>query len=55
MEQFEVEKIKLSARQSPAAQSDKFIASREVQLVPNFHEVKVYKYLQHLEKLAETL
>ena len=53
--QFELDKLKLSPAPPPGTHSDKFVASREVRLVPPFDEVKVDKYFQHFEKVAESL
>ena len=52
---FELERMKLSSTTSPTSMNDKFIASREVRLVPPFDEVKVDKYFQPFEKAAESL
>ena len=53
--QFELDKLKLSPAPPPGTHSEKFVASREVRLVPPFDEVKVDKYFQHFEKVAESL
>ena len=52
---FDLERMKLSSVPSPTTQNDKFISRREVRLVLPFEEVKVDKYFQHFEKVAESL
>ena len=52
---FELERMRLSSSPPRTTSNYKFIASREVRLVPPIHEVNVDKYFQHFEKVAESL
>lgn len=54
-EQAEIEKLKMGKYPGSTPMEAKFVASREVRLVPPFDEVEVDKYFQHFEKVAESL
>ena len=54
--QHELDKLKKGSRNRVNAQPDnRFIAHREVRLVPPIDKVEVDKYFQHFETVAESL
>ena len=52
---FELEKLERGLGNKDKHIDDRFVASREVRLVPPFDETEVDKYFQHFEKVAGSL